>query len=519
MAPSLDPGSAALIQTSDRGSEDRVSRWDSPWWEATDEELVQAVAEVDGQVTIGFKPPGADAGVDIRGHRAATSADVVQGRQVLASLGASITREHGLIPAVSAVIDPEDVPELRQNPLIDYVEPRSPPFRLLAGDTMWAAEAIQAPLAWDSTTGAGVTVAVLDTGIYGDHPYLDPEAPLHDCIGGTGVDTHGHGTVVSGLIAATLSGGEMTGAAYGVTVRSYRLGAGGVEPDRIECGLLAALDDGVDIVNMSFGGDTVITEVADAIAVAHAEGLILVGAGGNPPDDQSILFPARLPQVIAVLGVDQNNERPSGTPTGPWVELVAPGIVDEILTTCRPPASANCKPGAGVIGGGGVCETCKGGSSSLATALVTASAALLKSHEPGWDNEEVRARLRATALDLGTPGVNWEFGYGLVQAYDALVYDLPPGPSVDVTGPDAIDPTETCTWNAHVTDGVPPFSYNWFVHSSSPVGSGPSYTGGEPGGNTGNDFNLFVVVTDHVGRVAEDEIIVTLDGSAPPCLI
>jgi hypothetical protein len=60
---------------------------------------------------------------------------------------------------------------------------------------------------------------------------------------------------------------------------------------------------------------------------------------------------------------------------------------------------------------------------------------------------------------------------------------------------------------------------SWFVHSSSPVGTGPSYTGGEPGGNTGNDFNLFVVVTDHVGRVSEDEIIVELDGSAPPCLI
>jgi subtilisin family serine protease len=385
---------------------------------------------------------------------------------------------------------------------------------------MWAAEAIQAPLAWDSATGAGVSVAVLDTGIGTDHPYLEPEMPVHDCLGSNGVDTHGHGTAVSGLIAATLSGGEMTGASYGVTLRSYRLGVTDVEPDEIPCGIQAAIDDGVDIVNMSFGGDTVMADVADAIAVGHAEGLLFVGAGGNPPDDEKILFPANLPQVIAVLGVDQQNERPWGTPTSPWVELVAPGIPGEILSTCLSPAGANCKPDTGIVGGGqGVCERCRGGSSSLAAPLVAAAAALLKSYEPGWDNDEIRARLRATAMDLGTPGPNFEFGYGLVQAYDALTFDLPSPPSVEITGPDAIDPLDTCTWTAAVTDGLPPFSYDWFVHSSSPVGTGPSYTGGEPGGNTGNDFNLFVVVTDHVGRVSEDEIIVELDGSAPPCLI
>ena len=517
----------------------------SPWMTASDDALEAAVERAEGRVMIGFKNPTDVRGVGLDGQVHATHATRRAGIDLLESISAEIRREFSLIPAVAATIDPTDAPGLRAHPLVDYVEPGGTGGRVFAAgsmltpDSLWAAEAIQAPLAWDSTTGSGVKLAILDSGVELSHSGLNP-MHTHDCVGTHGADESGHGTEVAGLAAAIANGVGMSGAAHGVELRSYRVmtGAEYYNADLV-CGILAAVSDGVDVVNMSLGAasGTAHPGVRDAILAGSANGVTFVAAAGND-GNSTISFPANMYQVIAVVGLDDNLEvHPTG-PQGSGIELAAPGWRDLILTTCLTIHQNDdycLGPGNRPGGGGGGGDHCDESpedpgndqcadigdeaGSSYAAPLVSAAVALLKAHNPGWTSDDVRNRLRTTALDLGSPGKNNQYGYGMVQVFDALTYTLPPPPQVTISGPLTIDAQDTCTWTAHATDGAPPLTYRWYVHSASLVSTGVSHTGGEPGGNTGSDFNLFVVVTDFFGRDTQDEIIVDLDPSAPPCFI
>lgn len=479
---------------------------------------------------VGFRNPGDIRGVGLDGQVRATRATVQAGLALLDSVSAEIRREAMLIPAVTATIDPAEAPALRSHPLVDYVEPGTTGGHAFSPDSMWAAETIQAHLAWDSTTGTGVSIAIIDSGVEANHPGLNL-VHVHDCMGTHGSDENGHGTEVAGFAAAVANGIGMSGAAHGVDLRSYRVTKGGGHSNEdLECGIGAAVADGVDVVNLSRGtrDGTVHSGVRDAIVVGVANGVMFVASAGNE-GSSTVAFPANMSRVIGVVGLDQNLEvHPTG-PKGSEVEFSAPGWSDIMLTTClkatgnddyclasgkRPGSDTghpDCPPNCPDLG--------DVSASSYAAPLVSAAAALLKAHNPGWTPDDIRNRLRATAQDLGTPGRNDEYGYGMVQALDALSFTVPPPPQVSIDGPSAIEPEATCTWTAYASGGVEPLSYNWYVHGGSLVSTGVSHTGGEPGGNTGTDFNLFVVVTDLFGQTGQDEIIVDLDPNASPCLI
>ncbi|TVP60537.1 MAG: hypothetical protein EA351_00520 [Gemmatimonadales bacterium] len=529
-------------------SEEGTTRWDSPWWGASDEQLESAVEAVGGRVSIGFKDPGAEAGVDTRGRLLASSSSVEDGLAMLVGRGARITYEYRIVPAVSAVIDPPEVRYLRAHPLVDYVEPVPTDYTLysdgswVVADSMWAAEAIQAPLAWDSATGTGVTIGVVDSGIDLDHSDLSPLS-VYDCTGGSGQDTLGHGTEVTGMIAAAANGTGMTGAAYGAGIRVYRAYENKIlDFDLIACGVDEARMDGVDIINISLGRSDANSLTADAISTAYDQGILIVAAAGN--GHEYVAFPASMGNVVAVTAVDKSLQHLPDSPTGHQMELAAPGVAadttaagtDSILTTCLttyndPYCAAPGSSGGGGGGGGDVdCvidpedsekENCGyRGSSSIAAALVSSVAALMKSHDPTLNPYGIRTRLRASAYPLGGSTPNDTYGYGLVQALDAIEIDLPPVPQITISGPTSIQPEATCLWTAQITDGMSPYSDpTWYVHSTTQVGTGYSYTGGEPGGNTGPDFKLIFEVTDQIGRTGSEEITIDLDEGAPPCLV
>jgi subtilisin family serine protease len=156
---------------------------------------------------------------------------------------------------------------------------------------------------------------------------------------------------------------------------------------------------------------------------------------------------------------------------------------------------------------------------SMATPHVSGAAALLWAQNPTWTNVQIRDRLFATAEDRGAVGKDVYFGWGIVDAAHAVGTVAPPPPTVSISGPTLIQPGATCTWDAIVTNGTPPFSYLWSGQVQPWGTTGPSYTGGKDPAQSSNSFTLRVDVTDSANGTGWASITVTEDPSAPPCIM
>ncbi len=172
------------------------------------------------------------------------------------------------------------------------------------------------PLLTKSSGGAGVVVAVLDTGVFKDHP--DLKSRIHDCkdftqskpiVDGKCEDRNGHGTHVAGIIAA--DGGADGLGIYGVapdaSLFAYKVCSanGSCWSDDIAVALRTAADNGANIVNLSLGSDTLSSLIADAINYATDKGVLVVAAAGNDgPYLESIDYPAALVPVVGVGALD-----------------------------------------------------------------------------------------------------------------------------------------------------------------------------------------------------------------------
>jgi serine protease len=298
----------------------------------------------------------------------------------------------------------------------------------------WHLPAIDAPTAWDVTTGAGVIVAVLDTGVaYEDSGIFRLAPDLAGASFATGWDfidgdphpndENGHGTHVASAIAATTNNSiGVAGVAPGVTIMPVRvLDAGGGGSDWAAAqGLRFAADNGADIVNMSFGAPTSSAVVAEAVAYATSKGVTVVAASGNGNENGvggPVSYPAAMDGVIAVGAVRYDRTRPLYSNYGPTLDLVAPGgdltvdqngdgygdgVLQETFVDGDPSTF-----GYGFLAG-----------TSMAAPQVSAVAALLAATGAGPD--AIEQLLKATAVDLGPAGRDDEYGYGLVQAGAAV---------------------------------------------------------------------------------------------------
>jgi serine protease len=326
--------------------------------------------------------------------------------------------------------------------------PDDPLFRY-----QWHLPAIQAPSAWTTSRGEGVTVAVLDTGVaYEDRgPYrrapdlagtrfvagwdfVDDDAHPNDVPPADG--RRSHGTQIAGLIAQTADnaiGGA--GVAPAATIMPIRV----LRPDRtgsardIAQGLRFAADHGADVVNLSIAGPSQTQVVKDAIRYAAAKGVTMVAAVGN--DGLSTVgWPAADPRVIAVGATGQDLTRARYSNYGKALDLVAPAGAGELV-------DSGPGPGDGVLA-----QTVQGrlsnfcfcftASTSAAAAQVSGVVALLVGANPGKDPAEIRAALLSGARDLGPRGWDTEYGAGLVQAWRSIAITravstaVPPSPRV-----------------------------------------------------------------------------------------
>ena len=292
--------------------------------------------------------------------------------------------------------------------------------------------------------GAGVTVAVVDTGVDGTHPDLagNVGTGTEVFIGGTGngwTDIDGHGTAMAGLIAAHGHGPGNADGAFGIapkaTILAVRTGHVYHEVNAVPAGIEWAIDHGAKVISISAGGDPSHDE-QQAVQDAIAHDIVVVASVGNAPEATQIHFPAAYPGVVAVAGVDKAGNRAPFSLTGPEVVLAAPAADIESIA-----------PGGRYRTGSGTSD---------ATAIVAGAAALVRSRFPKLSAAEVIHRLTATAIDKGPKGRDPEYGYGVVNLVGALTADVPSlsaTPSAAPGGSAASDHSETGRWLIWVWTG------------------------------------------------------------------
>ncbi|MGP3783659.1 S8 family serine peptidase [Paenibacillus sp. 1A_MP2] len=335
------------------------------------------------------------------------------GKKAIVDESVDIKHEFETIPAVAATVTSADLHELASDPNIAYIE-RNTKFRVTGGDikvtsipaeqSQWNFQAIQPTKRWDEGyTGAGVKVAVIDTGIFA-HSELTIAGGVSTVDYTTSYnDDRGHGTHVAGIIAAKSGNGGIVGIAPDAQIYAVKaIGADGEGTilDVLE-GVEWSIQNGMDIINISLGMDTDSSLFKEMIDNAYDAGIVIVGTAGNeqegiPLDTYTIQYPAKYDSVIAVGAVDNLNQRGGFSSVGEEVELAAPGV-DIISTYVK----------ADGTGGYG-----KSSGTSQAAPHVTGMIALLMQKYPTMSNVELREEIKKYAVDLGAPGRDIEYGFG-----------------------------------------------------------------------------------------------------------
>jgi serine protease len=307
---------------------------------------------------------------------------------------------------------------LRRSRAVRYAEPLRR-LQALADVTpdpgraqQWGLDAIGADAAWEVTRGAGVVVAVVDTGVAPAPDLAGRLLPGWNAIARTAdaTDDNGHGTHVAGTVAEIAGNGlAEAGVAPEASILPVKvLDATGAGSDAdVAAGIVWAADHGARIVNLSLGGSDASTVLADGVAYARGRGVLIVAAAGN--DGGAVGVPARLSGVIAVGAVDSSRARAPFSAGGTALDLVAPGvgILQQTLD-----------------GVGGYADRSLSGT-SMASPQVAGVAALVLAAGRAHTAAGVARLLARTALDLGLPGRDPAYGAGLVRADAALGVPIP----------------------------------------------------------------------------------------------
>jgi subtilisin family serine protease len=372
----------------------------------------------------------------------------------------------------------------------------------------WPVTALGLNSAWTSSTGTGVTVAVVDSGVAA-HPDIPNLLPGFSSVGGSitagQADTYGHGTHVAGIIAAGSDGVGTTGVAHNARILPIRAFAGTSAPVAdVATGIVKAVQEGAQVINMSFGFTSENAALTAAIDYAVANNVILVAATGN--EANVVRWPAADPRVIAVGATKEDGNLWSWSNTGTQVDVVAPGR--NVYSTV---VANQYFPGVGGVTDGSYSYALASGT-SMATPHVAGVAALVISRHPEATRDQVAGFLTSSATDKGTTGFDTSYGWGLVDPVGALAAaDSALGAPVGVPGPvsdlraTASDGKINLSWTAAADNGAAITDYR-IEYSAN---AGTTWTIFDDGVNT----NTTVTVTgldngtDYRFRVAASNIV------------
>lgn len=298
------------------------------------------------------------------------------------------------------LVEPDYLARICAEPVI----PNDPGFE----DKQWGLKSINATGGWAYTTGSQeITIAVLDTGIDHEHPDLaekvvDGYNTFTEDYGTPG-DDNGHGTHVAGIAAAKTNNEEgIAGVAWECGLMPVKVldheGVGAYS--KIADGIIWAVENGADVINMSLGGQAYSRTLQSAVEYALGEEIAVVAAAGNGTKRNDVFYPAAFPGVISVGAVGENEEKAWFSTEGSHLFLAAPGL--DIYSTV---------PGEAYEFWSGT---------SMAAPFVSGATALIKSQWSNMGINAIHSQLRPGGEEFESPNWNQETGWGLLDLNTVL---------------------------------------------------------------------------------------------------
>lgn len=359
----------------------------------------------------------ADSGEDNVKNLALTTDEVVSGEQVSNRVDLiEVSVETNVEALMADLAQNPNVLAVDNNAKIEVTALPNDPY--VVNGSAWQFQRIGADQTWDQVSnGDPVVVAVIDTGLNVNHPdFVGNTVAGYDFVTGKTnvVDLAGHGTAVSGCIAAVTNNGVGTAGIAGlanIKIAPYRTGgmySGDTQLDvAYICAaiLKAAERPEVKVINMSFGGYGTFSSLAVAVNEAVSAGKVVVASSGNEGESWNARvgqysYPASYDHVISVGAINKDNTRSSFSQYNDRVDLSAPG--QSVLTTAK----------------SGGYEYASG--TSFSSPIVAGACAVLMAADTSLNAGAVETILKSTALDLGTAGSDAYYGSGLIQLNQAV---------------------------------------------------------------------------------------------------
>lgn len=485
----------------------------------------------------------------------------------------------------------EALAALREQPEVEYAElnmivhaqiaPNDPYYTTSGAWSqsfrdLWGLQSISAETAWDTSQGDGVVVAVVDSGLDYNHEDIAGNVWLNDGevgLDGTGndkrsngidddgngliddwhgwdfvtldgtpgdndpMDNHGHGTHVSGTIAALGNNGlGVIGVAPHARIMAVKgLDSGGSgSTEDLSNAIIYAADKGASVINLSWGGFGPTSQILiDAISYAHdVKGAVVVAAAGNSNADVGTqvngFYPACIRDVITVAAVDHLDAKASFSNFGAKIDVTAPGGGDtgsgiqpdrSILSLLSSQAGSTMTGSGQLIVG---TKYLRQSGTSMASPHVAGVAALIRAQHPEFSPEQVRQVLRSGANDIGAAGFDTQFGYGRLNARGSQTIAAPlmaqlASPvgnlnglsQVDVTG--SVGGANLSSWRLEYGSGTAPSTWTVIKTSSTTINAGTLATWNLSGINDGT-YTLHLVAQALTGEIYQDRLTVVLDG-------
>jgi subtilisin family serine protease len=274
----------------------------------------------------------------------------------------------------------------------------------------YAQQLLDVEAAWDITKGSDETIiAIIDSGINPQHPeFTGRIVDGYDFINldDDPTDDHGHGTHVAGIAAAGINGVGTVGVCPQCKIMPVKVlnQRNGGTWGTVSKGILFAVDNGADVINLSLGATITSTTLVSSVEYALAHNVVIVAAAGNMGSNTQF-YPAALPGVIGVSGTDSSDTYWPISNYGGYIDVAAPAV--NIYSAYHDLVNSS---GYAYMSG-----------TSMASPFVAGLAGLIRSRLPDASVEQVTLLMQQSAVDLGEIGRDDWYGAGRVDAQRALI--------------------------------------------------------------------------------------------------